>query len=360
MATFQKADGQNYAPEGQFNPVCKKGEFKFAAVGLEHGHIYGICNGVTEVGAQLVYVYDSDAKRVAEFIARYPDVKAAASYEEILRDPEIELIVCASIPKDRAAVGIAAMEHDKDFFADKPSVVTLAQLNEVKRVSARSGKKYMTYYSERFHTECTYKARELVKDGAIGKVVNVIVSAPHRINRPSRPAWFFNKDYYGGILCDLGCHMLEQFIDYADTEEVTIISSRVANFANKDYPKFDDFGDMVVQSANGVTGYGRLDWFTPEKLPVWGDGRMIITGTKGYIELRKYIDIGHSDDGDHLYLVSDSRSEHLELAGKVGYPFFGKLLLDCIHRTENALSQSRAFRAMELSLIAQNMAIKIE
>jgi predicted dehydrogenase len=312
------------------------------------------------MGAQLEYVHDPDAGKVAAFKAKYPGVRSAASYKEILDDPEIKMIVCASIPKNRAEIGLAALGKGKDFFADKPSLVSLDQLEEVKQAARHTGRKYLTYYGDRFHTECTTKARQLVKEGAIGRVVQIMAFGPHRIDIPNRPAWFFDRDLYGGILCDLSCHMLEQFIEYADSEDITVQCSRVANYANKRFPKFEDFGDLMVKSVNGLTGYCRLDWFTPAKLPVWGDGRMMIVGTEGYIELRKYIDIGHSNDGDHLYLVSNTRFEHMEMAGKVGFPLFGQLVLDCLNRTENALAQSRSFKAMELAIVAQNMAERIE
>ena len=42
-----------------------------------------------------------------------------------------------------------------------------------------------------------------------------------------------------------------------------------------------------------------------------------------------------------------------------GYPFFGQLILDCLNRTENAMTQEHAFKAAELCLTAQEKAVRI-
>ncbi|MDF2669521.1 MAG: oxidoreductase [Paenibacillus sp.] len=357
---MQKADGMNYAPQGKPSPVVKPGEFVFAAMGLDHGHIFGMCNGLIEAGAELKWVYDPDPDKVANFVAKFPQVKAANDAEQILQDPEVRLIAAAAVPSERGPLGIKVMEHGKDYFTDKAPFTTLEQLQQAKAKTDSTGLKYAVYFSERLHVESAVHAGALINDGAIGRVLQVIGLGPHRLNLPSRPDWFFQLEKYGGILCDIGSHQIEQYLSFSGAKDAQVVHSKIANYNNKSYPEFQDFGDATLIGDNGSTNYFRVDWFTPDGLGTWGDGRTIIMGTNGYIELRKYINIAHSGTSDHLYLVNNEGEQHMELKGKVGYPYFGQLVLDCLNRTENAMTQAHAFKAAELCLIAQKQAVQVE
>ncbi|MDQ0256725.1 putative dehydrogenase [Evansella vedderi] len=352
-------DGMNYAPKGKPNPVVKEGEFPFAAVALDHGHIYGMCNGLVEAGATLKWVYDPDEKKVEDFIKTFPGVQKAESLDQILDDESIKLIAAAAIPSERGPLGVKVMKAGKDYFTDKTPFTTMAQLEEAKQVVEETGQKYMVYFSERLHVEGAVFAGDLIKEGAIGRVIQVTGFGPHRLNAPSRPDWFFNKEQYGGILCDIGSHQIEQFLYYAGCADAEILHSKVANYNNPDYPELEDYGDATLRGDNGATQYFRVDWFTPDGLRTWGDGRTFIIGTEGTIEIRKYIDVAREATGDHLFLVNKDGEKHYELSGKVGFPFFGQLILDCIHRTENAMTQAHAFKAAELCLRAQEQAIVV-
>lgn len=357
---MQRSDGMNYAPQGKPKPVVAPGEFVFAATALEHGHIYGQCNGLVEAGGTLKWVYDPDPAKVEQFVKRYPQAKPARSLDEILQDPEVRLVAGAAIPNERCALGLKVMEHGKDYFTDKTPFTSLEQVEAARETAARTGQKYMVYYSERLHVESAVFAGQLIKDGAIGRVVQVLGTGPHRLNAPSRPDWFFRKEQYGGILCDIGSHQIEQFLFFAGCKDARVASSKVANYHNKQYPELEDFGDATLIGDNGATNYFRVDWLTPDGLRTWGDGRTFILGTKGYIELRKYIDVARDGTSDHLYLVNDEGETHLELKGKVGFPFFGELILDCLNRTENAMTQAHAFKAGELCVRAQLAAERVE
>ena len=357
---MQKSDGMNYAPQGKPVPVCEKGEFRFAAVGLDHGHIYGQCNGLLEAGAELVWVYDPDPAKMDNFCQAFPGVKRAASEAEVLEDPTLHMVAGASVPADRYALGLRVMDHGKDYFVDKPPLTTLEQLDEVKQRVQETGQKYAVYYSERLHVESAVYAGQLIEEGAIGRVIQIIGMGPHRANLPSRPDWFFQRERYGGILCDIGSHQIEQFLYYTGAQDAEVLHSKVANYHHPDTPELEDFGDATLLADNGATGYFRVDWFTPDGLGTWGDGRTFILGTDGYIELRKYIDVGRDSAGDHVYLVNHEGEQHIPVAGKVGYPFFGQLILDCLNRTENAMSQAHAFKAAELCVKAEMQAVRVK
>lgn len=354
------ANGMNYAPQGKPRPVVEKGDFVFAAMALDHGHIYGMCNGLIEAGATLKWVYDPDPDKVRQFVQTYPQVKVAASEQQILQDSEVALVAAAAVPSDRGPLGVKVMEHGKDYFTDKTPFTALDQLERARRTAAETGRKYAVYYSERLHVESAVFAGQLVQDGAIGRVVQVLGLGPHRLNAAQRPAWFFEKAKYGGILCDIGSHQIEQFLHFAGCANAEVLHSKVANYNCKAYPELEDYGDATLVGDNGATNYFRVDWLTPDGLSTWGDGRTVILGTSGYIELRKYVDIARDGQGDHLYLVNGEGEKHLELAGKVGYPFFGELILDCLNRTEKAMTQAHAFKAAELCLQAQAKAVKVE
>lgn len=357
---MQKSDGMNYAPEGKPKPVCGQGDFVFGAIGLDHGHIYGMCNGLREAGGTLKYVYDPDPKKVENFCKTYPEVIPCSSEQQVLQDKEIRLVAGAAVTSERCALGLRVMDHGKDYFTDKAPLTTLEQLEQARAKVAQTGQKYAVYYSERLHVESAVYAGQLIKDGAIGRVLQVIGTGPHRLNAPSRPQWFFEKEKYGGILCDIGSHQVEQYLFFAGVKDATVVRSQIANYNHKQYPGLDDFGDAMLVGDNGSTNYFRVDWFTPDGLSTWGDGRTLILGTKGYIELRKYVDIAREPVGDHVYLVNDEGEKHFSVKGQVGYPYFGQLILDCLNRTENAMTQEHAFKAAELCVKAQMQAVVIE
>jgi predicted dehydrogenase len=354
-----KADGMNYAPQSKPSPVVQPGEFVFAAAHLDHGHIFGQCNGLIEGGATLKWVYDPDPKKVADFAAKYPQVKIARSLDEILADADIRLVAAAIVPGDRGPLGCRVMEAGKDYFTDKAPFTTLAHLDQAKAVVGRTGRKYAVYYSERIHVESAMYATDLVAGGAVGRVIQVIGLGPHRLSKSVRPAWFWEKAKSGGILCDIGSHQFEQFLTYSGATDATVTQAAVGNFGNADKPEFEDFGEASLLGDNGSSNYVRVDWFTPDGLGTWGDGRTVILGTKGYIELRKYIDVGRDKAGDNVYLVDEKGEHRLNVAGRVGFRFFGQLILDCLNRTETAMTQAHAFKAAELCLRAQLAARKI-
>ena len=356
---MQNSDGMNYAPQGKPSPVVKPGEFVFACAALDHGHIYGMTNGLMEAGGTLGYVYDPDPAKVAAFLKLHPGTRVAESLEQVLADPAVHMVASAAVTSERGSLGVAVMNAGKDYFTDKAPFTTLDQIDDAKAAAARTGRKYMAYYSERLHVECAVFAGQLIQDGVIGQVLQVIGTGPHRLGASSRPAWFFEKEKYGGILCDIGSHQIEQYLFYAGEKDASVVRSQIANYAHPEYPELEDFGDAMLVGSNGSTNYFRVDWFTPDGLGTWGDGRTFILGTKGYIELRKYINIGVENGGGHVFLATQETEQYINVSGKVGYPFFGGLILDCLNRTEKAMTQAHAFKAGELCVRAQMAAVRI-
>ena len=200
------------------------------------------------------------------------------------------------------------------------------------------------------------KAGELIAEGAVGKVLQVINLAPHRLAKATRPDWFFDKEKYGGILTDIGSHQFEQFLSYTGASDATINFARVENFNNADKPGLEDFGEVSATADNGASFYCRLDWFTPDGSASWGDGRTFVVGTEGTLEARKYMDVAREAPASKIFLVNGTKEQEIQCLDNTGFPFFGELILDSLNRTENAMSQEHAFKAAELSLKAQMMA----
>ena len=331
---------------------------KFSVIGLNHGHIYGQCEAVIRNGGQLVSFYAKEPELIAAFTKRHPDAKLARSEKEILEDASIQLVVSASIPADRAPLGIQVMRHGKDFMVDKPGITTLDQLEEVKKVQKETKRIYSIMYSERFENRATVKAGELVKAGAIGNVIQTIGLGPHRLNLKSRPEWFFDKKYFGGIICDIGSHQFDQFLFFTGSTQAQVVASQTGNVHYPQYPNFEDFGDTTVR-GNGGTGYIRVDWFTPDGLNTWGDGRLTILGTDGYMELRKNVDIAGHEGGNHLFIVDKKETRYFDCS-KDPLPYGQQLLNDIQNRTETAMTQDHCFLATELALKAQKQAQRLE
>ncbi|MDC9825387.1 Gfo/Idh/MocA family oxidoreductase [Devosia sp. ZB163] len=328
---------------------------KFAAIGLNHSHIYGQVNLLLREGAEFVAFHSPEDDLAKPFAEKYPQARRVADRRAILEDPAIQLVLTAAVLNERAGISMEIMRHGKDVMSDKPGMTTLEQLGELKRVQAETGQIYSVCYSEHFETRSTVKAGELVAAGAIGKVVHTVGLGPHQIRNNQRPDWFYDRPRYGGILTDIGSHQCEQFLFFSGTDtDAEVISATVANRANPDKPGLQDVGDMHLRSP-GTTGYVRVDWHTPDGLGTWGDGRLTILGTEGYIELRKYIDIAGEPGTDHLFLVDKKGTHRLSCANQV-LPYGRQLIDDVLNRTETAMPQVRAFKAMELALTAQKMA----
>jgi predicted dehydrogenase len=335
-----------------------KPKLYFSVIGLNHGHIYEMVRSLQDGGGEIVSFYAEEADLVNQFSKHFPNVKLAQSKKEILEDESIQLIASASIPDQRALLGIETMLHGKDFIAAKPAIISLKQLAEVKKVQAETKRIFSIYYSERFGNPATIKAGELVKNGEIGKVIQTIGLGPHLLNASSRESWFFEREKYGGIICDIGSHQFDQFLFFTASTEAEIVTSQIANFNHPQYPNFEDFGDVMVRGGNGGAGYIRVDWFSPAGLPMWGDARLTILGTDGYIEVRKNIDIAGKPGGNHLFLADKNGVQYFDCKD-ISLPFGEQIINDILNCTETAMSQNHCFLATELALKAQKKAQKI-
>lgn len=327
---------------------------RFAALGLDHRHIFGMAANLLAEGAEFAGWWTRGMPETLDgFVKRFPDVPRR-DRATLLADPEIDLVLIAAVPADRADLAVAAMRAGKDVMSDKPGCTTLPQLAAIKAAQAETGRIWSIDFSERFEVPAMTRAAALVAQGAIGRVVQTTGLGPHRLNAATRPDWFFERARYGGILTDIASHQIDQFLFLTGSTDAQIHRAHVANYANRAHPGLQDFGEIVLQSGDSH-GYIRVDWYTPDALPTWGDGRLTILGTEGYIELRKYVDVGGAPGTDHLILVNGDCCEKID-ARDAGLPYFSRLCDDIRNRTETAMPQAHAFKVMELAIRAQMMA----
>ena len=328
---------------------------RFAALGIDHFHIFDHIEGLIAAGAEFAgYAEVGGSSRIIAGVGKtWPDAPVLTQ-EQILNDASIQVVCNASVPADRADMAITAMRHGKDVMIDKPGATTLDQIAALRTCVAETGRIFSICFSERLIVRAAERAAKLIAEGAIGRVVQTLGIGPHRLNRKIRPDWFFDPERYGGILNDIASHQIDQFLFYTGSTTGEIVASTVGNYGNPDDPGLQDFGQILLKSDR-ATGYVRVDWFTPDALPTWGDGRLTILGTEGYIELRKYVDVAGREGGDHLFLVNKDRCEHIDCSGDA-LSYFTNFIADVRDRTETAMPQEHVFEVSRLAVEAQRRA----
>ena len=350
------------AVQSEGSDEAPKHHIKFAVCGMSHDHIYGMVGAIQRGGGELVAAWGGEPDKIAAFTKRFPDAKIVKTQDEILDDPSIQLVLSSQIANERAPLGIRVMKRGKDYLSDKPGITTLEQLSEVRKTIAETKRIYGIMYSERLEVKAAVYAGKLVQQGAIGKVIQTINIAPHQIVQghgdagggTGRPEWFWHPEQYGGILCDIGSHQVDQFLFYTGSKQADIVESQIANVRHPEHPQFQDFGDMVLRGDRGL-GYVRLDWFTPDGLGTWGDGRLFILGTDGYIEVRKYTNVAVSKQGNNLFIVDKNQSRYID-CNNMPLPFGSEFVADVVNRTHVAQDQEQCLLAAELVLKAQKNA----
>jgi predicted dehydrogenase len=339
-----------------------RNHIKFAVCGMSHDHIYGMIAAIQRGGGELVAAWGGEPDKLDGFTKRFPGVKIVETQDEILDDRSVQLVLSSQIANERAPLGVRVMKHGKDYLSDKPGITTLEQLAEVRKTIAETKQIYAIMYSERFEVKAAVYAGVLIQQGAIGNVIQTINIAPHQIIQNQgdagggtrRPDWFWNPDQYGGILCDIGSHQVDQFLFYTGSKQAEIVASQIANLRHPDRPRFQDFGDMVLRGDRGL-GYVRLDWFTPDGLGTWGDGRLFILGTDGYVEIRKYVNVAVGHQGNNLFLVDKKQARYID-CNNMPLPFGPQFVADVVNRTHKAQDQVQCLLAAKLAINAQRNA----
>jgi predicted dehydrogenase len=332
---------------------------RFAVIGIDHRHVYDVTQHLIDAGMACAgwWPVTTNPHVLAGFRKRFPHLPEVADRDRLMDDPTIHLIVTADIPSERAALAIEAMRRGKDVLADKPGITTRADLAAVERAVAETGRRFIVAFGDRWGSPASTRARALVREGAIGRLVSTTGMSPHRLNRDTRPDWFWNARTNGSILVDIGCHQIDSFLQLTGSEDAEIVHAAIRTVAPERTPvnDFQDWGEMILRN-DVASATMQMHWFTPDGLADWGDGRAFITGTEGYIELRKNLDLAGREGGQHLFLVTNTKTEHIPCAADP-VDTYRALAADLRDRTETAMAQSHCFAVCRLALEAEARAL---
>lgn len=327
-------------------------------IGIEHLHVFELVDGLLGAGAVAIAHADCDDSLGALY-ADWQPASQIMGVEQVLHDDRIDLVVVCGVPSERAAVTCAALHAGKDVLSAKPGVTTAAQLDAVRSAVTASGRRWWVLFSERFANPAVLHAVALARAGAVGDVVAVTGSAPHRLGPDARPEWFFDAERSGGILVDLATHQVDQFLAVtgADPSQVAVVSAAVG--AVKDWGSderrvgFHDIGELVL-AGPGVRGQHRVDFLEPDGFPTWGDTRLMVTGTDGRMEVR--IDV-HADGGHDPAAVWVTDHVGVRRLRPASEPTWARdLLADRVDDGERFMSRHHPFDVAAIVLAAAAIA----
>lgn len=325
---------------------------RIALVGADHNHLYEIIDRLVKAGAEAV-AHAAEGSFV-EHYAGWQSGSQERTFDDILADDSIDLIVTAAIPNRRAAIALAAIDAGKHVISDKPGLTTMDQLDAVRAaVADRPGRPWTVLFTERFENRAINEAVRLATSGAVGTIVHVIGAGPHTMWAKRRPAWFWDPDATGGILVDVGSHQVDQFMSItgAAAADVSIVSSMVGNVASADHPAMQDIGSMTL-AAGSVIGDHRLDYLTARGLGTWGDCRLMIVGTDGTIEARANVDVAGVEGAEHLIVVDADGTRRVDISGVV-VDWAELALADIADAGERLMTQQHAIDVTDVCLRAQ-------
>jgi predicted dehydrogenase len=315
---------------------------KFAVVGTDHLHVVELASGLHDVGAELVAIVSTEDRIGSWLAGQYEGARTVAALDEALDG--VDVVVTAAVPAERAAIGERAMRAGKNVLADKPGATTPEQLARLRTAHADTGCEYLVLFSERLTNAAMERAEAIVTSGRIGRVVHTVGLGPHTLSIDRRPAWFFDPDRYGGILVDIGSHQIDQFLAFtgAKAETVEVLAATVR--AHAEHPGVEVLGELAL-AAEDASGYARVDYLTPAGLaPAWGDVRLTVVGTEGFLEVR------HIDQT--VFVVDSDGRELIGCAGQRSD--WGRRYLDGA-----LLGQDHVFAVSELALAAQRAARRV-
>ena len=325
---------------------------RFAVAGIEHLHVFELVGGLVGAGAIEVGHWGTPGPLLDAYRQWRPD-SAELDLDTALR-AEVDLVVLAGIPSERATHAATALRSGASVLSDKPGVTTFEQLDSVLDAEEASTGRWWVLFSERFCNRAVLEAVRRVHAGAIGRVVDVVGLGPHTLAAAQRPDWFWSPTTSGGILADLATHQIDQFCAIADPDskaEVVVTSSSVGNLACPDHPSMQDVGRLTL-AGGGAIGSHRVDYLSAAGLPSWGDCRLLITGTEGALEVRANVDPAGAPGSEHLIQVDADGTQRIDTSD-VQIDWAQRLVADLRNGTDTLLSRDHIERVCRLALTAQ-------
>ncbi|MFN8017516.1 MAG: Gfo/Idh/MocA family oxidoreductase [Acidimicrobiales bacterium] len=328
-----------------------RGKIRVGVIGLDHIHGLVLAVRLWQAGATIAAFHATAPRDVAAMRLLGGGRARSRSIDEIVEDPTIDLIVTAAIPRDRADIAVRALQAGKHVVADKPGVTTLAQLEAVRAAQEASGRRWWVMFGERFENRAVAEACLRARLGDVGEVVSILGLGPHRMGADGRPDWFWDPDATGGILVDIGSHQADQFLSATGAPTADVRWSAVGNASSPRHPAMQDVGQMVL-GAGSVLGTHRVDYLSPTGLKTWGDGRLMIVGTDGTLEVRTNVDVAGKKGKEHLIVVDAKGTRRLDpRAGKVDWA--KRLVADVVEGSDTFVAQDHVYAVCDVTLRAQ-------
>jgi len=200
--------------------------------------------------------------------------------------------LCKTLQPDVVSVGAVygkngewvarALEHNLPVVSDKPIASTWQQLDRIRELTQKTGLNVITEFDMRCRAEFR-AAREAVHSGKIGKVIMVSAQKSYRFG--SRPAWYSDRDLYGGTVLWIASHGIDA-IRYAGGLTLTRVTGHQGNVSQPQLGSFEDHVSLMYQAAGGATAIVHADLARPKAAATHGDDRIRIAGSEGVIELR--------------------------------------------------------------------------
>ena len=306
-----------------------------AVHGTDHAHVVELTQQLVEAGATVRSIVATDAGIGPWLASQYPDARADDPYAD-----DIDVVVCAAIPSDRADIAIAAMRAGKDVVLDKPGITSREQLEAIRAAQAETGRRWLVVFGERLGVPAMIRADAIVRSGRIGTVLHTVGLGPHTLNLKHRPEWFMDPARYGGILMDIGSHQVDQFLSFMGADNAEVIAASVHGYDER--PGCQVLGEALLRTPDGRSGYTRVDYFTPKGLGAWGDVRFAAVGTKGTVEVRSVDNTLIVVDAEQREVV-DCSEQQIEWA-------------DTFVRGEMPIPQEHVYTVHDICLRAQALA----
>jgi predicted dehydrogenase len=320
-------------------------------VGLEHLHVLELVDGLCSAGATVVAHTDGDS--LSPLFAGWQTGSRPTDRSGVLADPDVDLVVVAGVPADRADDSVAALASGRSVLSDKPGVTTTAQLERVRTAVATSGQRWWVLFSERFGVPAVRWAVDLARSGAIGRVVGVQGSAPHRAAFESRPGWFADPERAGTLLVDLATHQVDQFVALAGTDDVRVVHAASGNVAAPEFPAVHDVAELVL-AGGGTRGFHRVDFLEADGFPSWGDVRLVVTGTDGRLEVRTPVSDGAAGPPE-LWITDHTSHRRVDLEPRATWA--EELLADLADGGERLMERDHPFTVSRIVLEALAVAV---
>ncbi|WP_405056649.1 Gfo/Idh/MocA family oxidoreductase [Kribbella sp. NBC_01505] len=224
---------------------------------------------------QLVAVADPD-RTVAERYATPYQAKVFTDHQQLLDETRPDVVMVAGIYADRGRAVVDALDAGAHVLADKPLCTSLTDLTAISEASRRNNRHVTVLLEKRYYPE-TLAMAELIDE--LGTIHGVVSTGPHKLNRPTRPEWFFDRTRYGGLLNDLAVHDIDAALHFTGLTAGTVSGALASE------PGFPRYGTATL-TGPGVLITAGVDWLTPAASPLHGDYRMKLVGSNGTAELQ--------------------------------------------------------------------------